>query len=393
MKINQYSQKFLDKNQLTKLNINRFFFFSFSLVIFFVSLILLFPSTLFSKIRTGLDPSWLIGLHLAKHYNFIFGEDIIFTYGPLGYFIAKLPIYVSKYQFFLLDTFLFANTVFVLHFSIKRLKSYLSITLLFFCVFLLGSLWINPSHLEKYVFLLQVFMLLHFVSTGNFATLFLAMIITVFGFYLKLNTGIFMMVSMGALFFFRLIFPQKYSRKSIISFILLFLLLLIIATLILNVDFLGYLIGGFHISNSYIDAMFFENSELPHHGREHFFMVLTVILSYFAIFIIDYKEVIREKNLLIMYLITGIFIIAMYKITFSRFGQYHVFYVFVPPSIGFLYLFTKSKLKDHLSKILIIAIMFSFASRNEFNKPEFFKSKLPRSKLRGFQELSSHSSS
>ena len=108
-------------------------------------------------------------------------------------------------------------------------------------------------------------MLLHFVSTVNIATLFLAMIITVFGFYLKLNTGIFMMVSMGALFFFRLIFPQKYSRKSIISFILLFLLLLIIATLILNVDFLGYLIGGFHISNSYIDEMFFENSELPHH--------------------------------------------------------------------------------------------------------------------------------
>ncbi len=39
----------------------------------------------FSQIDVGLDPSWIIGLHLAGIKGLVFGRDVAFTYGPLGF--------------------------------------------------------------------------------------------------------------------------------------------------------------------------------------------------------------------------------------------------------------------------------------------------------------------
>src|SRR5262249_8276366 len=33
--------------------------------------------------RTGLDPSWMVGLNLFAEEGFRFGHDVVFTYGPL----------------------------------------------------------------------------------------------------------------------------------------------------------------------------------------------------------------------------------------------------------------------------------------------------------------------
>ena len=38
-------------------------------------------------LRIGLDPSWAFAISDAAHKQLIFGQDIIFTYGPLGYLI------------------------------------------------------------------------------------------------------------------------------------------------------------------------------------------------------------------------------------------------------------------------------------------------------------------
>ena len=35
--------------------------------------------------RPGLDPSWVQGLHVAAERGLVFGRDIVFTYGPLGF--------------------------------------------------------------------------------------------------------------------------------------------------------------------------------------------------------------------------------------------------------------------------------------------------------------------
>ncbi|HXV77949.1 MAG TPA: hypothetical protein VD788_16690, partial [Candidatus Polarisedimenticolaceae bacterium] len=41
---------------------------------------------------TGLDPSWRVGLHLARERGLTVGDDLFFTYGPWGYLTVPLTM-------------------------------------------------------------------------------------------------------------------------------------------------------------------------------------------------------------------------------------------------------------------------------------------------------------
>ncbi len=43
----------------------------------------------------GFDPSWQVGLHLAAHEHLRFGQEIIYTYGPLGFLRFPLLAYAD----------------------------------------------------------------------------------------------------------------------------------------------------------------------------------------------------------------------------------------------------------------------------------------------------------
>ena len=40
----------------------------------------------------GVDPSWTIGIYLAKLNGLLWGTEIIWTFGPLGYLVHSLNI-------------------------------------------------------------------------------------------------------------------------------------------------------------------------------------------------------------------------------------------------------------------------------------------------------------
>jgi hypothetical protein len=51
---------------------------------------------------TGLDPSWAYALNLAHAQNLIFGRDVIFTFGPLGYLFYPVPGLAAPFPAFAL---------------------------------------------------------------------------------------------------------------------------------------------------------------------------------------------------------------------------------------------------------------------------------------------------
>src|SRR5690349_17114162 len=65
--------------------------------------------------QPGLDPSWLLGLHMAAHQGLDFGRDLIFTYGPLGFMRLLILAYVWTTRLAFLATaitqFLFCATL------------------------------------------------------------------------------------------------------------------------------------------------------------------------------------------------------------------------------------------------------------------------------------------
>jgi hypothetical protein len=40
----------------------------------------------------GLDPSWAYGINVLPHTDFVFGRDVVFTFGPLGYLVSPLDV-------------------------------------------------------------------------------------------------------------------------------------------------------------------------------------------------------------------------------------------------------------------------------------------------------------
>jgi hypothetical protein len=51
-----------------------------------------FPSCFLLVRGTGLDESWIIGLHEASRRHMIYGRDIAFTYGPLGFVLFPVDL-------------------------------------------------------------------------------------------------------------------------------------------------------------------------------------------------------------------------------------------------------------------------------------------------------------
>lgn len=46
----------------------------------------------YAPISPGLDPSWAYGINVLPHTDFVFGPDVIFTFGPLGYLVSPLDV-------------------------------------------------------------------------------------------------------------------------------------------------------------------------------------------------------------------------------------------------------------------------------------------------------------
>lgn len=47
-------------------------------------------------VGNGLDPSWGVGLHMARHHHLRFGTDIIYTFGPLGFLVQPVIAYPAQ---------------------------------------------------------------------------------------------------------------------------------------------------------------------------------------------------------------------------------------------------------------------------------------------------------
>jgi hypothetical protein len=65
-------------------------------LIYFVFFFAFIPQI--QPIQTGLDPSWSYGISQAGQNNWIFGKDIIFTYGPLGYLVGGAFLEANLWQ-------------------------------------------------------------------------------------------------------------------------------------------------------------------------------------------------------------------------------------------------------------------------------------------------------
>jgi hypothetical protein len=74
---------------------NKNLLYLIALVYLFVAL---FPGLSLMPITPGLDPSWIYAINYIPHSNYVFGRDVVFTFGPLGYLLWPLDVGNNLYR-------------------------------------------------------------------------------------------------------------------------------------------------------------------------------------------------------------------------------------------------------------------------------------------------------
>jgi hypothetical protein len=313
-------------------------FLRFLLIFIFVVIFVRFD---FYKFVNNTDNSWAMGLNLAIKNNFIFGKDIIFTYGPLGYLMTGLPIYASVFNILIFKLFLILNSIYV----VKHFYYYSDYNFILVIPLLIISNFLFSSHIDLLLFFFFLFNLFLYSKNGNIKNLFIIIIISLLSIYIKLNTG----VIINFIFIISIIYFKK-PKYILVYFVYFSIHYILISSL--KINFKSYLLNGFEIINYYNDAMYIPSK---------FNSLITALIIIFILlsftFYIVYKKLILDKKYIKFHLLLSLFyLFILFKQSFVRSDISHNETFF----LAFPYLFLFQSFFFKKSKINIIRFKFIF---------------------------------
>ncbi|MGA0556671.1 hypothetical protein ACO2Q8_08475 [Larkinella sp. VNQ87] len=217
-------------------------------------LILTFPYFDFVHIPSAdIDNSWRIALELIQEKNLLWGEDIVFTYGPLGRWLQRYIITTSPLELFLVDSFFALNLGFVLYgFLPKPLKIWhLPVYFAFWAI-------INGMHGEWMHFTwfyLVVFWGLRFLAqpSPTIRLLCYLTIVCTTNFFMKVNFGLIAVVYVFSVLLVAFFIRQMNLRQLLASMALLCLLLVTGANW-LQTDLIQYVVSSLQVIQGYNES-------------------------------------------------------------------------------------------------------------------------------------------
>lgn len=207
--------------------------------------VLLIPNTMVTTPRLGLDPSWALTVNLALVNNRTFGDDYVFTYGPLGFLLTRLAIGLSKYSFLLYDIVLWALTMFVIKYALNS-------NLRMFGVLIVILMILFGQGFDPLV--VYLFLCFYLIKTGNiFAIIFAGVLSSVY-FFIKINIGLVSVL----IYYLTIIFAVALKKINYYEAVVGFcanLLCLTLGSIFLNVNLYGYILGAYHLVTGYTPMM------------------------------------------------------------------------------------------------------------------------------------------
>lgn len=271
-----------------------------------------FPETLDHAVP-GLDPSWDIALQMAIEKHLVWGSDLIFTYGPLGYLVAA-PINivgslwdnvffykVAAHALFLLVSYFF---IIKTKYPIRNAISFGIVSILiekldyvyFPLLGLIYAYFLYYEHSKRSILLIPI----------SFATAFL--------FFTKHDLAIGSLVTMMS--FIVLLLARKRQRESAITISSYLVFLFIIWALVFGkINLVEYLSNDYNFVSDYAHVMSSENGWLG-------LLPLLIFSWALLLFWIFYSFKNNRQNFRFIFLSAGVFFLS-YKLAFVRFDSGH----------------------------------------------------------------------
>jgi hypothetical protein len=280
------------------------------------------PVGFYYTVYDSLDGSWVRGINMAIRDNLVFGRDIIFTYGPLGYLSTRNTQYIHNIYLLSADIFLCAGFFYVLY-------SYLSKDKGWFWILLVAIFYFKGAEFASSLFLLFiVFAVMNLKN--NFANYFELVFCAVSGvvvFFVKVNYGL---MSLPVLLFLAVLMAVV-NRKSLAIFLGVVLAVFSIILLKVNIDIVDYIKYSIPMITCYNESMQIEIDP----SQYSFVSFLLILVAFLAICAIRLIQLRREKRINVSTLaslgLLSLVFFLFYKNGFTRNDAHNDFFFFMMP--------------------------------------------------------------
>jgi len=325
-----------------------------------VSIIFIFTSIwsfplLTMELITGYDSWWIIGLHLAKTNDLVWGTDIVWTYGPLGYLLYPITVDNELWQHTFFYGIISHSLFFLTAFFFVLKTSHPIRNAVVFGFFSIYFMWLDLYYFPWIGILIGFYLYLEYSKNKFFLIplAFSAAFLTFTKFDLGIGSTSILVLSCIYLAL------RGRIKESILCIVLYTSFLILIWQAVTNSleSFPNFITNSFDLASGFTSVMPLDN--LP------FFLLLMSIptLVLYILWIFN-KNQNNRKHLKFLF-ISPITVFFFFKEGYMRFDLIHVFIFFLLTATFFLILTMINNGKTN--KILLystygLIIVYSFSS-------------------------------
>jgi hypothetical protein len=280
------------------------------------------PSAFYVTPGFGSEDSWRLTINKAVTEGWGFGNRIIWTYGPLGFYETRCPYGISPFCFAGFD--LFVLLVFVL-LAFDALKLQVDSAVAWACVITLFTCKrLVHDQASSALYCVIVFLLIRNLSKPGMVNSAGLVIASVLGLFVKVNFGLVSVFLCGLIFLIK----AAAREKSAVLWMALLLAQIVSAwalAAVLHTNLIAYVNSALAIVKQYGDGMAW--GPLPEWAPRGFGISHVAVCVFFWVFVIAAVGFIRKRGFsrepLLYLLIGGIATFVLYKTSVVRSDYNH----------------------------------------------------------------------
>ena len=210
------------------------------------------PNRIGPIFKYGLDPSWQYSINRAWHLNREFGTGFIFTYGPLGWLATGWSMYTSLWAVIVYKLFLCLGLMALGLYAFNNAKTIMEKVWVLAIMVLAGRLYYYEPAI--YYMMLFIALLAWHQKSGKLIIFFLACLWAGTNFFIKLNTGIILLLIL-LLYLAMQLLEDRYRWRWALSGLIITGLWVWLLAWITHTNLSTYLKNGMEIVQYYQDSM------------------------------------------------------------------------------------------------------------------------------------------
>jgi len=295
----------------------------FQVAVLVYVIILTFPS-LIVDIGGDIDSSAFIGLHKAANEGLVYGKDIVFTYGPLGF--LNIPLFITKSLWVCSAIYtlaVYAIAIISCSIYVRRMKANLAKTIIFAIIFVTVSTgWLNWPTGCDFKLLLSILIFSHLYTLSKKSPIQLSGLAFLYSILLFTKFSVGLMGVITGFVFLCILIKDKRKNEAII-----FLVAFLVSFSALGLLLIGppkviftYLHGCWEITTGYNDTLAIQAGYL----KKYYLSAIFAWISYIGLFCYcAFKK--RRLEIIFLSLIFGL-LFSSYKLGFVRLDISHLIY-------------------------------------------------------------------